>query len=140
MEELSALDIKGKRHYIGIYEYEDRYKRFATLGAKKYVYEDSKGELHVTISGVNKKEGAKELKKIENFKEGFIFEKAGGSMALYNDYPEVKEVEIEGHNIEVISNIALYPSSYTLGTTEEYKRLLRLLMSSDIRYSLHYER
>ena len=68
-----AIDSKGKTNYIGVYEYDETYKRFKTLGAKKYVYEDSENELHITIAGVPKKAGAKELKCIENYKTGFIF-------------------------------------------------------------------
>ena len=139
-EELKAYDKKGNSHYMGIFEYETTYKRFKTMGAKKYVYEDMDGKLNVTISGVNKELGAKELGKIENFKEGFTFKEAGGRMAVYNDYPEVKEIIIDGHKVPITSNVALLPSTYTLGLTADYERLLRILCNSDIRYSLHYER
>ena len=93
-ESLGATDIKGKVHYIGIYECEtDKpLKYFKTLGAKKYAYVDADDELHITVSGVMKKEGAKELGDIHNFKEGFIFRDSGGQSALYNDNPEPKKV------------------------------------------------
>lgn len=138
-EAYSAEDTNGKTHYIGIYENEtpEPYKYFKTLGAKKYALVEADGELKITIAGVLKKEGAKELKTIDNFKEGFTFRDAGGSMAIYNDRPEPKSVTIEGHKIDIISNIALYPSTYTLGLTADYERLIRVLMSSDIKYSLH---
>lgn len=138
-EDLSAVDSKGKTHYIGIFENEGRYEKFATMGAKKYVYVQN-GELHVTISGVNKEEGAKELESIYNFTEGFTFHKAGGTMAVYNDHPEMEYIEREGKKIPIISNIALLPSTYTLGMSGDYDRLLRILMSSNIAYALHYER
>ena len=138
-DEYSALDKKGKRHYIGIYEYEGKYSSFATLGAKKYCYIKDK-KLHVNISGVNKKAGAKELKAIKNFKEGFIFKKAGGKMAVYNDKPIPDHIKIDGHEVDIISNIALFDSTYTLGITADYERLIRILCNSDIKYSLHYIR
>ena len=139
-EEYSAVDKYGKRHYIGVYEKEKNMLRFCTMGAKKYCYEDMKGNLHITISGVNKEKGAEELGQIENFHENFTFYKAGGLCSLYNDFPEVTSVTIEGHEVNIISNVALYPSTYELGLSEDYSRLLNFLCNVDIRYVLHYER
>lgn len=139
-EDLSALDAEGKLHYIGIYEHDDEYKQFKTMGAKKYAYIDMNDQLHITISGVNKKLGAEELGRIENFKEGFIFRKAGGTESIYNDVPEPAEIMIQGHKLQITSNIAIMDSTYTLSLTEEYRRLLNFLNETDIRYSLHYER
>lgn len=136
----SAVDLEGVRHYLGVYERDASYKAFCTMGAKKYAYEDMEGKLHITISGVNKKLGAEELGSIENFKEGFIFRKAGGTESIYNDDPEIKEIRIQGHKLQITSNIAIMDSTYTLGLAMDYRRLLAFLNASDIRYSLHYER
>lgn len=139
-EEYSAVDPKGKRHYIGVFEFEGTYKRFKTMGAKKYAYEDPDGSLHITVSGVNKKLGAKELGSIERFKEGFIFRDAGGLAALYNDFPGVTQCRIQGHTQQITSNVALFPSTYTLGMAPDYKKLILFLMNEDITSALHYER
>lgn len=139
-DSLSALDPKGKRHYIGVFEYEGYYKAFKTMGAKKYAYVDPDDQLHITVSGVNKKLGAAELGKIERFKEGFVFRKAGGLAALYNDDPEVKQIRIQNHTLQISSNVALFPSTYTLGLAPDYSKLIQFLMNSDIAISLHYER
>lgn len=138
-EEYSALDTKGKKHYIGIFEFEESYRKFKTMGAKKYAYVDMEGELHVTVSGVSKSKGAKELKDIRRFNEGFVFREAGGSESVYNDIPPSNEVIVDGKPIELVSNIALYPSTYTLGMTDDYRRLINYLSNIDIRYDLHYE-
>lgn len=145
-ERYSALDRNGKRHYCGIYEDDGTYDRFVTMGAKKYAYEDQSG-LHLTVSGVNKtkkdvnkKTGAEELGKLENFKEGFIFKEAGGNELIYNDDPIPKHIKIQGHDLEITSNVAIYESTYTLGVTQEYRKLIYGLCNTDIRYSLHYER
>lgn len=122
-----ADDPKGKRHYMGVYESEGTYEEFSTLGAKKYVYRQD-GKLHITISGVAKKEGAAELEEnggITAFKEGFIFVKGGGTESVYNDDPEVKSIEIDGHTVPITSNVVIKDSTYTLGITEEYSRLLQ---------------
>lgn len=138
-QKLKAKDKDGKWHYIGIYESEGKADRFITMGAKKYAYEDERG-LHVTISGVNKKAGAEELKSLDNFKKGFVFREAGGMEALYNDQPAPDHIEIEGHELKITSNVALMPSTYTLGVSPDYSMLLNFLCNTDIRFSLHYER
>lgn len=124
-----AVDSKGIKHYMGVYEPEVKgsYEEFATLGAKKYLYREN-GKLHITIAGVNKKLGAEELEEhggIEAFKEGFVFNKAGGTQSVYNDFPEVTSYEVDGHTLNITSNIVIEDSSYTLGITEEYYKILR---------------
>lgn len=42
---------------IGVWEIEDSYKKFKTIGAKRYLYEYENGFLNFTVSGVNKKFG-----------------------------------------------------------------------------------
>lgn len=136
---LSAEDTSGKVHHMGIYEYDGSYKKFKTLGAKKYVYEDDTG-VHITIAGVNKKAGAAELGTIENFKTGFKFRTSAGLQAVYNDIPPVRSVTIQGHKLDITSNVALIPTTYTVGITAEYDYLINYLMNTDIRESMHYER
>lgn len=141
IDDLSAPDRAGKLHYIGIYELDcspDGIKTFKTMGAKKYCYEDEHG-LHTTISGVNKKLAPAEMKTINNFKEGFVFRKAGGTESIFNDHPDMY-VTIQGHKLQITSNVMIRESTYTLSLTPEYKRLLAFLANTDIRYSLHYER
>lgn len=127
-----ADDPQGVRHYMGVFEDEGRYKRFCTLGAKKYVYEDMQGKLHITIAGVSKRSGAEELGKIENFKEGFTFIKAGGTEAIYNDKIDMW-VEREGHQLHITDNVVIRPDIYTLGLAGDYKRILDGVM--EIKYS-----
>lgn len=124
-----ADDPKGNRHYMGVFEYEDSYSEFSTMGAKKYVGRHGSGPLEVTIAGVSKKKGAVELEAnggITAFQEGFIFRDAGGLEAIYNDKPVISEYHIDGHVIPITSNVVLRPSTYTLGITGDYKRLLTM--------------
>lgn len=140
-KELSALDVNGKRHYIGIYEKENdqSLQAFATMGAKKYAYLDEDGQLIVTVAGVNKKLGAEELGSIENFREGFIFRKAGGTEAIYNDDPPIKQIRIQNHIQPISSNLYIRDSTYTLSMTFEYKRLLNFLSNVDIKTQVYYD-
>lgn len=98
------------------------------MGAKKYCYtHDKGGKLYTTIAGVTKRKGGAELEKyggIKAFKPGFIFREAGGTESIYNDSPEITEYEIDGRTINITSNIVIKDSTYTLGITAEYERLL----------------
>lgn len=50
-------DKDGKPHMIGHLDHDGTYTEFVTHGAKKYMYRSAKdGELHLTMSGVNKKQ------------------------------------------------------------------------------------
>lgn len=153
-----ADDPNGKRHYMGVYEYEGEYRQFRTLGAKKYAYVDDKDTLHITIAGVSKTKGAAELAEhgrakldelvkrgaidlagkdpvelantlsIDMLKEGFIFDAAHGAAgveATYNDHPAVTEyVTPDGISIPITSNIYMLTSTYVVGLSGDYARLL----------------
>lgn len=130
-----ATDPAGKDHFMGVYETEDlkdtgyAYRYFKTLGAKKYAYVEREGEgTHCTIAGVNKKKGGAELDLyggLSAFNDGFVFRKAGGTQAVYNDSPEIDHLVIEGHDLQITSNVAILPSEYTLGITGEYQRIIK---------------
>ena len=129
-----AADRNGEVHFMGVWEKEGDYARFKTLGAKKYVCEDPDGRLHITIAGVNKKEGAKELGKIENFREGFVFTRSGGTESVFNDDVDYM-IEREGRALRITDNVVIRDSSYTLGMTQEYRDILSGLI--EIKYSDH---
>lgn len=129
-----ASDPHGEAHFMGVYETDGDYKRFKTMGAKKYAYEEEDGSLHITIAGVSKKAGAKELGKLENMVEGFTFYAAGGTESVYNDNMDTW-VERDGHMIRITDNIVIRPSTYTLGLTAEYAAILAGCI--DIAYSDH---
>lgn len=123
-----ATDPNGITHYMGVYEDDGFYAEFKTLGAKKYAYTfESGGETHVTIAGVSKKKGGKELDKyggLDAFKPGFMFIEAGGTESIYNDHPETKDIQVDGRAIKITPNIVIKDSTYTLGITAEYEKLL----------------
>lgn len=126
-------DYNGTRYYMGVYEHENKIPiaKFKTLGAKKYVYEDEKG-LHVTISGVSKKLGAKELGSIDNFVPGFIFKDAGGLTLYYNDAEKgIHQITVDGCTMTTASNIGMIDSTYEIGITSEYAEL--------IGYNIYYD-
>lgn len=129
-----ADDRKGKRHYMGVYECETPvpYDAFATLGAKKYVYEEN-GQLHITIAGVPKAGGADELKRkggIDRFCDAaddakpLVFSECGKKCIIYNDVPDVTGVKIDGHWLPITRNVVIQETTYKLSLSEEYDALI----------------
>ena len=133
-----ADDPHGERHYMGVYEMEHDMLAFRTWGAKKYAYTVKPGkkwmakhpgsteELICTTAGVAKTLGAEELLAaggLEAYKPGFVFRAAGGLEAVYND--DVDEVvEIDGHELHITPNVTLRESTYEMGISWDYERLL----------------
>lgn len=123
-----ATDSKGKRHYMGVYEQEDGYKDFKTLGAKKYAFiHEGSDQVETTIAGVSKRLGGKELQAnggLPAFSEGFVFSLAGGTESIYNDNTPIQVTMVNGHRVELGPNICIAPSTYRVGLTAEYRRIL----------------
>ena len=117
------VDYNGKRYQLGIFEYEGCYAEFKTLGSKKYVVKKD-GKYVVTIAGLNKRNGSAYINEhgIDSFKIGTVFYPSGNLDATYNDC-SIHTITIDGHTFTTASNIALVPSEYTLGVTNEYLEL-----------------
>ena len=127
-----ADDMNGHRHYIGLFEQDAYYDRFITQGAKRYAYEKG-GHLGVTVSGVTKQRNeetgeyfaVEELKKLENFKVGMTWDKAGGTMAVYNDNDNFVYTDPgTGKTLTITKNVAIIPTTYTMTYAKDYALLL----------------
>ena len=142
IEERGAfIDYEGKRWHLGIYTDEGISEKFKTFGAKKYIY-GSDENFKITISGVNKEIGKQciknsiekgRLKSPFDISKGYVFRGAKDKHGIYRsikqtsvymDHTEMHKITIDGKDIYYGSNIAMYPSSYTLGLTYEYELLL----------------
>ena len=142
----SPKNKKGEAKTIGVWEYEGKYKRFKTLGAKRYLFEryekdinESKGRYRysLTTAGVNKTKACKYLE--QNFKtpfEGFTNElcvpkEYSGRLTLtYVDQPCYGRME------DYLGNICEYheetfihmePSDYNLTMSERYRAFLNVM-------------
>lgn len=119
---------KGIEKPLGIFSPEDNCTEFITLGAKRYVERREKdGELHLTVSGINK--GAVDLlnNKIENFKDGFEFDKDAECVTkrlstYIDDMPEC--IWNDGYVSRYKHGINLRRTGYNLTMTDEYKELI----------------
>ena len=119
------VTIEDKEFVIGDIDLETKgnpYKTFVTLGAKKYAYVDNSG-LHITISGVKKKEGAKEMKSIYKFTHDYIFKQSAGQVADYDD-SDIHYETIKGKQYLTASGIALYDTTYQLHAPDHWLEYL----------------
>ena len=122
----------GKDYTIGIWDDDGDYQTFITLGAKKYAYTDQEGKIHVTVSGLGKREAAAELeagKGLDDFRIGKVFTHSGRTVAQYNEHLGRHIINVNGEDIVSYSNIAIVPTTYTLGVTSTM--LAQLLSYSD---------
>lgn len=137
-----ADDNEGVRHYVGVFEREADYDRFATRGAKKYAYEKG-GKITAVIAGVPKREDGGRIS------GGMIIDKNGGLESFlddivifdnkykitYND--KIHEVaKVDGKRLCITSCATLSPTDYTLKDTEEYEDLIEV----DKKALFHYMR
>ena len=125
--DIKAYAIKdNKKYYLGIWDYEGMYKKFKTLGAKKYCFVKEKNgveKFEVTVSGMSKKKGAKVVKNVDNFVIGKTFSDIGRTTSWYND-DKIHKINVNGCSFTTASNIGILETTYTLGVTNEYYDLI----------------
>ena len=119
----------GAKKYAYISDYTSHETRTIKIGDSEYTYlHIGPGACHVTVSGVNKALGGSELDEhdgLNSFTEGFTFIKAGGTESVYSDKPRRKWYRKGKHKAEITANVSILPSTYTLGISGEYDRILR---------------
>lgn len=116
------------RFYLGTWDNDGEYLRFKTLGSKKYCVEKMKKDkktkelkkvFEITVSGMSKEKGAKQVGNIDNFMIGKQFHDVGRTTSWYND-SSPKMIEVNGDTFLTASNIGILESTYELGVTSEY--------------------
>ena len=130
-ERTRPKDKNGKPHPLGVLEYEETAQRFRSLGAKKYV-EERGGKLYMTVSGVNKSAVSALNGSIDNFADGFVFDK---------DWPDMHKSEItyiddmapitfpDGYRSELKHGINMRPTGYQLSVPTVYGNMEKVLNS-----------
>lgn len=125
-------NIKGIEKPIGIWDIEtagNPYTRFKTLGAKRYIYEQS-GELHITIAGISKKLGRDYIKDQKDpfkfFADGMEIDKEYSGKLTHTYIDEKREgimTDYTGKRIAYseLSAVHLEKSSYVMSMIEEFK-------------------
>lgn len=126
-------DKYGIPHRLGIFDDDGQYKKFKTLGAKKYCYVNNDDELHMTVSGV-RKSAVSQLHDIDDFKDGTVFDVEHAQkliMSYEDDMPPI--VWNKGQYDEFYSNyrhgICAQPTTYSLGITDDYDTILTMVQN-----------
>jgi hypothetical protein len=129
VETFSPKQPSGKACTIGIWDFEEKYNEFITLGAKRYAYKDSTGT-HVTVSGVNKKTGYKALHDdLSLFTDGLVFDydTAGKLTSVYNDNqkkPIIRDYQGRVWKSNQKYGVALMPTEYNMGIDAAFSAYL----------------
>lgn len=129
--------IKGDKKLLGVWDFDGHYKKFKTLGAKRYMYQDDNDEYHLTCSGVSKKaikyiiseSQKKGINPFELFDNNLYIPKneTGKNIHTYIDY------EMNGYATDYLGNTSSYhelsgchlePSEYTLSLSKNYLKYL----------------
>lgn len=129
---INYVNVGNHKYFLGLYDKEKGYDEFVTLGAKKYAFKQS-NKIGITVAGLNKKSGAKELKQkggLSKFKIGTEFMDSGRKTVYYND-DKKHYLTVQGCKIENASNIALVDTPYTLGMTDVMLSILNGLESEE---------
>lgn len=140
-----APDPKGVIHYAGVYEEEGCSDLFRYWGAKKYCSQSKDGHVNLTVAGVPKLKGSRELEEkggISAFRvgdwenpKGFLWEDAGLAV-IYNDSSD-DYIFINGESIHLINNVYLYQDHYELSIAEKYEEAVDIAKTILIQDGIH---
>ena len=129
---------KGIKKLIGEWEIEEGYKRFKTVGAKRYIYEYPDGKLSMTVAGLNKKNAIPYL--LEKYKtHDLVFEVFGEDMYIPAGHTGKNNLtyidkEQSGFLTDYLGNTAPYhelssihmePEFYRMTILDVYLKLMR---------------
>lgn len=132
INKFAPADINGKKHMLGVFESESdgrlyTYDEFITQGAKKYAYKIN-DKIKITVAGIPKR-GAKALKKLEDFKDDFVFKysETGKNLVLYTENQDpVTVTDYLGlkYFITDKSGCCILPNTYKLSKSLDYANLI----------------
>ena len=123
----NPVDINNEHHQLGIWDFEGKYDRFKTLGAKRYLTEKN-NKLELTVSGVNKKIGSEYLKTFDDpftaFADDLIFPRgtSGKKTHTYIDKKTSGTVtDYLGNKAEYsdLSSVHIEEAEYSLSISDE---------------------
>ena len=143
IEKLYPKTIHGKIKISGVWDYEGKYNRFKTLGAKRYLYEQN-NQLHLTVAGLSKVNGLNYMKRGRTNSEVFNFfndemlipsNETGKNTHTYID--SVKTALITDYRgftkeIETLSSVHLEPAEYGLSLNKMYVDFYKLIQKGFI--------
>lgn len=137
-ERLSPKDINGNNHTIGIWNLDGEYKRFKTLGAKRYIVEDQNDNINITVSGINKSSAVPYLKEtygeriFEEFDEHLHVPAGACGKSTHTYIDTVKTGVVTDYlgavyEYNELSAVHLEETSYTMSISNEFSEMIEFL-------------
>lgn len=141
-ERLKPKTMGGVAKIPGVWDLDGHYKRFKTLGAKRYLVEhEGSGELELTVAGLSKANGLEYMKKLANYDNTKVFElfnddlyipadETGKNTHTYIDSEkECMILDYRGKEgkAEARSGVHLEKAEFTLSLAREYVNFLKML-------------
>lgn len=128
--------VEGVSKPLGVWDYDGHYRRFKTLGAKRYMIEDDEGNVNITVSGLNKTSTVPYLVKTYGDKVFDAFnndlyvpaEYTGKNLHTYLDEPcsgIMTDLNGQAAYYEEASSIHLSAADYSLSIAREYADYLK---------------
>ncbi|MCM1265083.1 MAG: hypothetical protein NC200_02695 [Candidatus Gastranaerophilales bacterium] len=123
-------DVNENEHLLGKLEFEEIYKKFKTLGAKKYCYVDQNNNFKITVSGVPKSSYKYMKNEIDDFCEKYVFGYECGKMVgNYIDNQEPFTFIDCDNNVYTCNDIKycinMQYTTYTLSDSVNYENALK---------------
>ena len=149
---LSPKTQDGKVKTMGIWDFEGTYKRFKTLGAKRYLVEKENGEMALTVAGLSKQNGLEYMKEVCENDNKKVFEMFNTEMHIPEDrtgkmtHTYIDEEMIfycvdyrnEGKEVIVKSAVHLEKTFFTLSVSGEYLEFLKQMKQGYLYKGLNY--
>ena len=134
ISQASPKTIEGKPKPIGVWDFEGEYDRFKTLGAKRYLVEDS-GKLKITVAGLAKAPAVEFIEKscgdnpFDFFKIGLHVppDSTGKNTHTYIDEPiegYITDYQGRGYHFKELSCVHLEGASYDMSISSEFENFL----------------
>ena len=126
-DKFAPEDVFGKKHLLGVFEFEGNYQEFITQGAKKYAVKEN-DKIEITVAGVPKN-GAVALKNLDEFRDNFVFsfEETGKNLLMYveNQQPFIlTDYKNKESIVKDKSGCSLIPTTYVLSKALDYANLV----------------
>ena len=142
IEKLKPKTREGEEKFIGLWDFDGQYKRFKTLGSKRYLVEHvDTGELELTVAGLSKKDGLEYMKRKNNNDHDKVFEmfndelhipadETGKNTHTYIDSEQeymIMDYRGKEGRAEARSGVHLEKAEFTLSLAREYVNFLNML-------------
>jgi len=137
---MAPKNVKGKAKPLGIWEHEGHYRRFKTLGAKRYMYQEDDA-FALVVAGLSKQKGMDYIKRkcrgdseaIFDMFDDSLFIPANETGKMTHTYiDEDATIDVLDYNgdmetVSVESGIHLEPCEFTLSISAQYAKFMQML-------------